>query len=148
MHGLARSSRLAAIGLLLLSASCDAPEAAPAQEEAPDIDVVELTADQIQADYAEGRYTAVQLTRVFLERIERHEELYNAFISMNPDALATAAALDREYASTGARGPLHGVPVVIRTTSTTAGWSPPPATTASARRPGAWTWSPTTTRRW
>ena len=114
MHGLARSSRLAAIGLLLLSASCDAPEAAPAQEEAPDIDVVELTADQIQADYAEGRYTAVQLTRVFLERIERHEELYNAFISMNPDALATAAALDREYASTGARGPLHGVPVVIK----------------------------------
>ena len=52
MHGLARSSRLAAIGLLLLSASCDAPEAAPAQEEAADIDVVELTADQIQADYA------------------------------------------------------------------------------------------------
>ena len=115
MHGLARSTRLAAIGLLLLSTSCDAaPEAAPAQEEAANIDVVELTAEQIQADYAEGRYTAVQLTRAFLERIERHEDFYNAFISMNPDALATAAALDREYASTGARGPLHGVPVVIK----------------------------------
>ena len=106
--------RLTAIGLLLLSTSCEAPEAAPVLEEAPDIDVVELTAEQIQADYAEGRYTAVQLTQAFLDRTERYEDLYNAFISMNPDALPTAAALDREYASTGPRGPLHGVPVVIK----------------------------------
>ncbi len=114
MYRLAGSSRPAAIALLLLSAGCDAPEVAPAQEEAADIDAVELTAEQIQADYAEGRYTAVQLTRAFLERIESHEALYNAFISMNPDALATAAALDREYAASGPRGPLHGVPVVIK----------------------------------
>ncbi|MDE0357577.1 MAG: amidase [Gammaproteobacteria bacterium] len=107
-----RLRQLAAIGLLLLSGSCAAP--APVLEEAPDIDVVELTAEQIQADYAEGRYTAVQLTQAFLGRIERFEDLYNAFISMNPDALATAAALDREYTSTGPRGPLHGVPVVIK----------------------------------
>ena len=106
--------RLTAIGLLLLPAGCDAPETAPVPDEAPDIDIVELTAEQIQADYAEGRYTAVQLTQAFLSRIERFEDLYNAFISMNPDALATAAALDREYAATGPRGPLHGVPVVIK----------------------------------
>ncbi|MYH51092.1 MAG: amidase [Gammaproteobacteria bacterium] len=78
------------------------------------MDVVELTAEQIQADYAEGRYNAVQLTQAFLDRTERYEDLYNAFISMNPDALPTAAALDREYTSTGPRGPLHGVPVVIK----------------------------------
>ena len=109
-----RRPAAAAIGLLLLSTACEAPEAAPVVENAPDIDVVELTAEQIQADYAEGRYTAVQLTQAFLARIERYEDLYNAFISMNPDALPTAAALDREYASTGPRGPLHGVPVVIK----------------------------------
>ena len=103
-----------ATALLLFSAGCAAPEAVPTPEEAPDIDVVELTAGQIQADYAEGRYTAVQLTEAFLERIDRHEDLYNAFISMNADARATAAALDREYASTGPRGPLHGVPVVVK----------------------------------
>lgn len=106
--------RLAAIGLLPLLTACAAPEAAPVVEDAPEIDVVELTAEQIQADYAEGRYTAVQLTQAFLGRIERFEDLYNAFISMDPDALPTAAALDREYASTGPRGPLHGVPVVIK----------------------------------
>ena len=106
--------RLTTIGLLLLAAGCGTPETAPVPDEAPDIDVVELTAEQIQAAYAEGRYTAVELTQAFLARIERYEGLYNAFISMNPNALATAAALDREYASTGPRGPLHGVPVVIK----------------------------------
>lgn len=109
-----RSLPLATIGLLVLAVGCNQPETAPPREDAPDIDVVELTAEQIQSDFAEGRYTAVQLTQALLARIERHEDLYNAFISMNPDALATAAALDREYASTGARGPLHGVPVVIK----------------------------------
>ena len=105
---------LAAITLLLPSIACEAPAPAPVREEAPDIDVVELTAEQIQTDYAEGRYTAVQLTQASLSRIERFEDLYNAFISMNPDALTTASALDREYALTGPRGPLHGVPVVIK----------------------------------
>ena len=109
-----RSFSLATIGLLVLAVGCNQPETAPPREDAPDIEVVELTAEQIQSDYAEGRYTAVQLTQALLARIECHEDLYNAFISMNPDALATAAALDREYASTGARGPLHGVPVVIK----------------------------------
>ncbi len=106
--------RLTWIGLMIFSAGCEAPAPEPMLEDAPDIDVVELTAAQIRADYAEGRYTAVQLTQAFLARIERYEDLYNAFISMNPDALATAADLDREYASTGPRGPLHGVPVVIK----------------------------------
>lgn len=110
----ATGARLTFIGLMLLSTGCEAPAPAPTLAEAPDIDVVELTAEQIRADYAEGRYTAVQLTQAFLARIESYEDLYNAFISMNPDALATAAALDAEYAATGPRSPLHGVPVVIK----------------------------------
>ncbi len=78
------------------------------------IDVLELTAEQIQIDYGLGKYTAVQLTQAFLDRIERYEGHYNAIISMNPGALATASALDEEYRSNGPRGPLHGVPVVIK----------------------------------
>ena len=76
--------------------------------------VVELTAAQIQEDYRAVRYTAVELVSAFLERIERWEARYNAFVSMNPDALDQAAALDREYSRSGPRGPLHGVPVVIK----------------------------------
>ncbi len=80
----------------------------------PFIDVVGLTAVRIQEDYATAKYTAVQLVQAFLDRIARYEDHYNAFISMNPDALATAAALDEESRITGPRGPLHGVPVVIK----------------------------------
>ncbi|HZD04095.1 MAG TPA: amidase [Longimicrobiales bacterium] len=122
------------LALTLVTGAVPAPTAAqrtPPDAGAPTtdgIDVVELTADQVQTDYAAGRYTAVQLTRTFLERIARYEDRYNAFISMNPDALAEAAALDEEYRTTGPRTPLHGVPVVVKDNMdvaglvTTAGW--------------------------
>ena len=78
------------------------------------IDLVELTTEEIQEAYAAGEYTSVDLTKAFLERIDRYEDYYNAFISMNPEALDIAARLDEEYRSSGPRGPLHGVPVVIK----------------------------------
>lgn len=84
------------------------------QQAPPLPDVVELTIDRIQADYRAGRYTAVDLTRAFLERIARYEDRYNAFVSLDPDALAVAQALDEEYRAQGPRGPLHGVPLVIK----------------------------------
>ena len=77
-------------------------------------DVVELTAERIQQDYATGRYGAVDLVEAYLARVGRYEGVYNAFVSMNPAALDIAAALDEEYRSSGPRGPLHGVPVVIK----------------------------------
>ena len=86
----------------------------PWAEPTLDLDVVELTAERIQRDYAAGRYTAVELVQAYLDRIARYEDVYNAFISMNPAALEIAAALDAEYATSGPRGPLHGVPVVIK----------------------------------
>ena len=92
-----------------------APAARPLPREAPQpIDVVELTATRVHEDLLSGRYTIVQLTRTFLDRIARYEDRYNAFISMNPEALAIAAALDGELRATGPRGSLHGVPVVIK----------------------------------
>ncbi|MDE2870299.1 MAG: amidase [Gemmatimonadota bacterium] len=80
----------------------------------PPIDVVELTATRVREDLLAGRYSVVRLTRAFLDRIARYEDRYNAFISMNPEALAVAAALDEELRASGPRGPLHGVPVVIK----------------------------------
>ena len=77
-------------------------------------EVVELTVADVESAYAKGEYTAVELTQAFLDRIKRHEPRYNAFISMNPAALAQAAELDAEYATSGPRGPLHGVPVVVK----------------------------------
>lgn len=100
----------------------------PVDARAQDIDVVEMTVADVREGYAAGDFTAVELTRAFLARIRRYEDHYNAFISMNPHALAIAAALDVEYAGSGPVGPLHGVPVVIKDNIdygglvTTAGW--------------------------
>jgi amidase len=100
----------------------------PVQAASQEINVVELTVEDVQEGYASGAFTAVELTRAFLSRITAYEGYYNAFISMNPDALSIAEALDVEYAGSGPRGPLHGVPVVIKDNIdygglvTTAGW--------------------------
>lgn len=113
--------RLVAVGLVFGHL---AARPASAQE----IDVVELTTRDLQAGYAAGTFNAEEVTRAFLRRIATYEGRYNAFISMNPEALADALALDVEYAGSGPRGPLHGVPVVIKDNIdiaglvTTAGW--------------------------
>jgi Asp-tRNA(Asn)/Glu-tRNA(Gln) amidotransferase A subunit family amidase len=92
------------------------------------VDVVEMSAAELQAGYAARAFTAEDVTRAFLDRIAVYEAHYNAFVSMNPQALADAQALDVEFAGTGPRGPLHGVPVVIKDNIdvaglvTTAGW--------------------------
>ena len=106
-----------ALSWLIQACSTAAPRSAPPATGTGAfalIDVIELTVRDIQTAYAAGEFTAVELTRAFLDRIDRFEGHYNALISMNPDALAIAAALDEEYASIGPRGPLHGVPVVIK----------------------------------
>jgi len=86
-----------------------------------DISVVDLTATQVQEAYEQGEYTAEELTLAFLERIETYEPVYNAFVYLNPHAVESAKALDKEYAASGPRGPLHGVPVVIKDNMNLAG---------------------------
>ena len=120
MRLLALRSKASAVLLLscLLHACATAPRLStptgPLASAAPSIDVIELTVRDVQTAYAAGEFTAVELTRAYLDQIDRYEGHYNALISMNPDALAIAAALDREYATAGPRSPLHGVPVVIK----------------------------------
>ncbi len=121
------SRRVAAAGLIAVAAFA-APLHPGGAVHGQEIDVVEMTVADIQVAYAEGLFTAVELTQAFLDRIQSFEGYYNAFISMNPDALATAAALDVRHAGEGPVGPLHGVPIVIKDNIdygglvTTAGW--------------------------
>lgn len=78
------------------------------------VDVTELTVAEIEAGLAAHTYTSVELTQSYLARIAEFEPTYNAFVSLNPEALSIAAALDLEYQTTGPRSPLHGVPVVVK----------------------------------
>lgn len=83
----------------------------------PAFPLEEATAAQLQAWMASGRYTARQLTEMYLHRIadiDRAGPTLRSVIELNPDALAIADALDAERAAKGARGPLHGIPVLIK----------------------------------
>ena len=77
----------------------------------------ELTVRDAQAAMTSGRLTARRLAEMYLERIERIDRrgpALNSVIETNPDAVAIAEALDRERKQGRVRGPLHGVPVLIK----------------------------------
>ncbi|MFN2277912.1 MAG: amidase family protein, partial [Candidatus Promineifilaceae bacterium] len=64
-----------------------------------------------------GEITAVGLVEYYLARIEqidRSGPALNSVLELNPDALAIAAALDAERTDRGSRGPLHGIPIMIK----------------------------------
>src|SRR3954471_15378511 len=89
----------------------------------PKLDVVEASIAQLQEAMAKGTLTAKALTAEYLARIKRIDKggpKINAVIEVNPDALAIAEALDRERAKKGPRGPLHGIPVLIKDNIATA----------------------------
>jgi amidase len=77
----------------------------------------ELTARDAQAAMEGNRVSARRLTEMYLERIERIDRrgaALNSVIETNPDAPAIADALDRERKAGRVRGPLHGVPVLVK----------------------------------
>jgi amidase len=68
----------------------------------------------IQAALADGSMTVRQVVEASLARIDALEPLLNAVIELNPDALAIADELDGELAAGTPRGPMHGIPVLIK----------------------------------
>lgn len=83
---------------------------APSAADAP-------TIADLQHAMSSGRLTAVALARRYLKRIEeidRRGPRLNAVIELNPDALEIARELDRERKSKGPRGPMHGIPILIK----------------------------------
>jgi amidase len=77
----------------------------------------EVTFEQLQQHMQAGRYTSRRLVELYLERIEKIDRsgpTLRSVIDVNPEALAIADALDAERKTKGARGPLHGVPILIK----------------------------------
>ncbi|MEM7331954.1 MAG: amidase [Chloroflexota bacterium] len=77
----------------------------------------ELSIFEIQQKFEQGTLTAHQLVSHYLERIEsidRSGPMLNAIIELNPDALAIAQLLDEEREANGPRGPMHGIPVLVK----------------------------------
>ena len=85
--------------------------------EIPSFEFDEKTVSELQEDMKSGKYTAYSIAEKYLSRIEvidRHGPAVNSVIETNPDALAIASALDKERKEKGPRGPLHGIPVLIK----------------------------------
>jgi amidase len=95
----------------------NAQEASAATQVVPPFEFDEITIFALQQGMKSGKFTARSTTEKYLARIEaidKHGPALNSIIELNPDAVAMADALDRERQAQGPRGPLHGIPVLIK----------------------------------
>ena len=77
----------------------------------------ELTITDLQRALQSGEHTSRQLVEKYLDRIkdiDKNGPRLNSVIEINPDAESIAANLDHERKEKGARGPLHGIPILIK----------------------------------
>jgi len=117
------SSTIATTGLSsVLIASCnpvDKPVKAEgvSVENVPAFELNEESISSLQEKIAAGKYSSEQLTKLYLDRIDAIDKkgpMLNAVIEINPDAMSIAKAMDNERKSGKTRGPLHGIPVLIK----------------------------------
>jgi len=77
----------------------------------------EATIADLQNGMKSGKYTSLSITKKYLERIQDIDKdgpAVNSIIELNPDAQAIASQLDKDRKSGTTRGPLHGIPVLIK----------------------------------
>lgn len=76
--------------------------------------LIEATIDSIQEKYEKEELTAKQLVLMYLHRIANLDSSLKSIIEVNPDAMQIAMSLDAERKGNGPRGPLHGIPVLLK----------------------------------
>ena len=127
-RGLGRMSRRGVLGLGALAATAAAvsvlPHAAPAAAQGPGgksgggpTDQDDPSIAEMQALMAAGKLNSVALVNQYLNRIRKIDKSgpsLNSVIELNPDAPAIARELDAERKRSGPRGPLHGIPILLK----------------------------------
>jgi len=105
------------LGLAAGAAVSMATLAGEAAQAAAPSDLNEATLTQLQAAMQSGGLSASRLVDFYLSRIKALDQggpFVNSIIELNPDARAIAASLDAERGRSGPRGPLHGIPVLLK----------------------------------
>lgn len=105
----------------LVAAACNPSTSSSASTSDPttadDFELNEITIDELQEKMKQGSYTAQQITQLYLDRInaiDKNGYKLNSVIELNPDAIAIAQQMDAERKAGKLRGPLHGIPVLIK----------------------------------
>ena len=101
----------------LISCSPQEKQGANPDANTTEFQLQELTIDDLQEKMRSGQMTSRQITEAYLERIrqiDRSGPVLNSVIEINPDALTIADSLDQEREDGKLRGPLHGIPVLIK----------------------------------
>lgn len=116
-----KSTSLASLVLpSVLLAACEKTNKLTAQNSLQKNDVFELeevTIESLRQSMNNGTYTSRKITELYLTRIETVDKkgaALNSVIEINPDALEIADALDKERAAGKIRGPLHGIPILVK----------------------------------
>ncbi len=91
----------------------------------PAFELDEVSIRELQDGMKAGKYTARSISEKYLDRIQQIDRpgqgpAVNSIIELNPDALSIADQLDRERRERGPRGPMHGIPVLIKDNIATA----------------------------
>lgn len=111
----------------LAAASCSPASPDKKQEDTAagkpdDFELNEVTIDTLQQKMQSKVYTSRSITELYLKRIDdidKNGPKINSVIELNPDALDIADAMDKERAAGKVRGPLHGIPILIKDNITT-----------------------------
>jgi len=106
----------------LLTTSCSSHsekkvEPVPTSNSELDFELNEETISSLQEKMAAGKYSSEQLTKLYLNRIaeiDKKGPFLNSVIEINPDAVVIARSLDAERKAGKTRGPLHGIPILIK----------------------------------
>jgi len=125
-----QASFLTGVGAAVYPVQVAGREVAPAPAAVPEsstFELNEITIRELQNGMKSGRFTARSIAEQYLARIEsmdrpdkdksgndRRRPAVNSLLELNPDALAIADGLDQERKQKGPRGPLHGIPVLIK----------------------------------
>lgn len=98
-------------------ATLTAEETASGEPDAKPFELDEVTIADLQQAMNSGKYTACSIVQKYLSRIsaiDKKGPALNSVIELNPDALKIADELDKERKAKGPRGPLHGIPILIK----------------------------------
>ena len=109
--------RIVLFTLLLVQISCQFPSEKEQSIDTDSFRFLEQDIAEIQQGYKDGTYTIKELVEAYLKRIEEIDKggpMLNSIIQINPDAIQNAEQLDLEMVQGNIRGPLHGIPILLK----------------------------------